>query len=166
VTRVVALGLSLILLACESHRSPAQDEPLTISRERLFEALVSAGVLDPDRQLVHMSHTCSLLIDSERFSVIDVRELVKGSTTPRGVNQIVVLDPALRLVRTIEYTSERPLFCQENRLYVWGDLTIDNVLPEGNVLTFTNRGREVTVAQEDTNELPAPILRDRKQPPQ
>jgi hypothetical protein len=41
-------------------------------------------------------------------------------------------------------------------------LAIDNVGPEGNVLTFTNRGRRVAVSHLEANDLPLPPTRKRK----
>jgi hypothetical protein len=160
------LCVTLTLLASGASMAAAQDQPLTASRDSLFRALVAGKVLNLDRQLVHMSHTCSLRVDKQLLPVVDVQELVKGAATPRGVNRIVILDSTMKVVRAIEYTTERPLFCQENRLYVWGDLAIGNRGPEGNVLTFTKGGRETTVTHVDANDLPAPRSRDRKQPPQ
>ena len=160
------LSVTLTFLVAATNLAAAQDQPLTTSRDSLYRALVAGKVLNPDRQLVHMSHTCSLRVDKQVLPVIDVQELVKGAVTPRGVNRIVILDSTMKVVRSIEYTTERPLFCQENRLYVWGDLAIGNRGPEGNVLTFTNGGREATVTHVEANDLPAPRSRDRKQPPQ
>ncbi|HLK62940.1 MAG TPA: hypothetical protein VKU19_05850 [Bryobacteraceae bacterium] len=98
--------------------------------------------------------------------MVDVQEMIKGASTPRGLNRIVVLDRELKPVREIEYTSQRPLFCVENRLYVFGDLEIDNVLPEGNVLTFSRRGRTVTLTHVEANDYPIPLTGARKSPPQ
>jgi hypothetical protein len=41
-------------------------------------------------------------------------------------------------------------------------LAIDNVGPEGNVLTFTNRGRDVAVSHLEANHLPLLSTRKRK----
>jgi hypothetical protein len=158
--------LAVALLASATIPAAAQDDQLTASRAAVFRALVAGKVLDPDRELVHMSHACSLRVDNRLLPVIDVQELVKGAVTPRGVNRIVVLDSALSVVRTVEYTTERPLFCLENRLYVWGDLMIGNRLPEGNVLTFRNSGRDIAVSHVEANDLPLLRSRERKLPPQ
>jgi hypothetical protein len=95
--------------------------------------------------------------------VVDLRELVKGSATPRGVNRIVVLSPALKPVRSIEYTRERPLFCLGNQLFLWADLTIENAGQEGNVLTFTHQGRDVSVRHVEPNDFPVPPTKDRNE---
>ena len=86
--------------------------------------------------------------------------MVKSDTSPRGVNQIVVLDAKLKPVKEIEYTSHRPLFCVDNRLYVYGDLTIDGLLPEGNVLTFSKQGHVVKLSHIEAHDYPVPITRD------
>jgi hypothetical protein len=137
-----------------------------ITRQQIYESLLAGKALNSDRMLVHMSETCALKVDGESYPVIDIQELVKGATTPRGVNHIVVLNPALRVVRTIEYTRERPLFCQDNRLYVWGDLMIENREPAGNVLTFSNHARNVSLSHVEANDVPVPPTKSRKGPPQ
>jgi len=119
-------------------------------------ALLKSGVFHRDRQLVHLSHVCNLQISGRLFPVVDVMELVRGATTPRGVNRIIILTDKLVPVQTIDYTTQRPLFCQKQRLFVFGDLMIGNVLPEGNVLSFSDNGRVVDVQRVDANELPIP----------
>ncbi len=93
--------------------------------------------------------------------VADIQELVKGGPSPRGVNRIVILSPALKPVRTIEYTTERPLFCDGNRLFVYGDLAVGNIGPEGNVLSFSKAGAVVKVSHTEASQYPIPITRDR-----
>ena len=123
-------------------------------RGAVFGALLKSGTLQKDRQLVHLSHVCNLEINGRQFPVVDVMELVPGATTPRGVNRIIVLTDKLVPVQTIDYTTQRPLFCQKQRLFVFGDLMIGGVLPEGNILSFSDDGRAVDVQQVDVNELP------------
>lgn len=136
------------------------------SRESIYNALLKGRMFDPDRRIVHLSHTCNLRIDSRYFPVVDLQELVKGAATPRGVNWIIIFDSALKPVQKIEYTTERPLFCLDNRLYVFGDLAIHATQPEGNVLTFTHMGKNVSVAHLEANDLPIVPSRERQQPPQ
>jgi hypothetical protein len=118
-------------------------------------ALKNANALQPGRLVAHLSHVCSLEIDGKRYPIIDLRELVRGETTPRGVNAILVLDSNLSLVQRIDYTTERPLFCVANRLYVWGDLRIFELSAEGNELTFDNEGHVASLQQVEANDVPA-----------
>lgn len=136
------------------------------SRDQLYSALLDAKVLNPDRKLIHLSYTCDLRIDGGEYPVVDLQEVTPSQTSPRGVNQIIVLDANLKPVKEIEYTTHRPLFCIENRLYVYGDLTIDGLLPEGNVLTFSKQGRIVKLSHVEAHAYPVPVTRDRKSPPQ
>lgn len=154
------LTLPFLLLCVLS--AAAQDR----SRLEIYNALQTARVLDPDRQLVHLSYTCTLRIEGHAYPVVDLQELVRGAVTPRGVNRIIVLDSTLRPVQRIDYTTQRPLFCVENRLYVFGDLEIGNILPQGNVLTFSNRARDVKLSHVEANDYPLPLTRTRKLPPQ
>jgi hypothetical protein len=123
-------------------------------RERIVAALRQAGELDPHRGLAHVSHTCDLEVDGLRYPVVDVRELVHGASTPRGVNRVVVLSPDLAPLQSIAYTQQRPLFCNGSRLYLWDSLMIDELPPEGNVLDFSDGGRVVHVENVDVNDFP------------
>lgn len=123
-------------------------------RARIVEALRQSGELDPHRGLAHVSHTCDLLIAGRRYPVVDLRELVRGASTPRGVNRVVVLSPDLVVVQRIAYTQQRPLFCQGSRLYLWGSLMLNELSPEGNVLDFSDGGRRVGVENVDVNDWP------------
>lgn len=154
---IIVFALFIFLVNTELFAQAATPPSTFEERTILFNALLKAGVLQKDRQLVHLSHVCNLQISGKSFPTIDIMELVKGATTPRGINRIVVLDMALVVVQTIDYTTERPLFCRGNQLFVFGDLMIDGVLPEGNVLTFTHDARHVEISQVDPNELPIPV---------
>ena len=135
----------------------------------MFRALLLARILHPDRLLVHLSHTCSLRIDRHFYPVVDIQELVRGATTPRGVHRIIILNilnPSLKPMHTIAYTTERPLFCHAHHLYIWGDVMIEGQMSEGNVLTLTHHGHAITVRHAEANDVPVPPTRQRKQPPQ
>lgn len=157
--KLTSLAIFLVLL---SLNIAAQDW----SRAQIYSALQTTKVLDANRELVHFSHTCTLRIEGREYPVVDLRELVKGVSTPRGVNRIVIFDSSLHPVQEIDYTTQRPLFCLDNRLYVYGDLEIGNVQPEGDVLTFTNKARDIKLTHVDANNYPIPITRERKSPPQ
>ena len=125
------------------------------ARRALVLALKKANAIHPERLVSHLGHVCSLAIEGRRYPVIDLQELVRSETTPRGVNGILVLDSNLSLVQRIEYTTERPLFCRANLLYVWGDLRIDELSAEGNELAFDNQGHVTSLRQLEANDLPA-----------
>ena len=133
----------------------ANDQVVLEDRSVIFNALLKHGVLDKNRQLVHLSQTCSLQIGSSVFPVVDIRELVKGAMVPRGINHIIVLNSSLVPVQKIEYTTQRPLYCINNQLFLFGDLMIDGCLPEGNVLTFSNHGRKAIITHMEANDFPA-----------
>lgn len=150
-TRALILLLSfgaLLIVGCSCQNDGLHD------RTSLINALHQAGALSKERQRVHMSHTCNLEIGGALYPVMDIRELVRGASVPRGINHILVLDPSLIIKQKIEYTTERPLYCSKNQLFVYGDLMIDGLLPEGNVLTFSAGATQVTISNLDMNRLP------------
>lgn len=156
--------LLLLLSGLLAASASAQGPPLT--RSSIYRALESQKIFDADRQLAHFSHVCSLRIGGANYPVVDIRELVPGAATPRGVNRIIVVNPRLAPVRQISYTTQRPLFCAGNRLFVYGDLEVDNSMPEGNVLTFTDGGKKVQLSRVEANEYPLHVAKERKGPPQ
>lgn len=161
--RPFAAALLVVVLVASTSADAGERRALD-ERRRLHAALVAGRILHPDRQLVHLSHVCDLVIGGRRFPVADVRELVPGAVVPRGVNRIVVFDDALKPVRAIEYTTERPLFCKDQRLYVFGDLAVDGLEPAGDVLVFGDRGRTVATEEVDVDALPVPRTGSGKTP--
>jgi hypothetical protein len=67
---------------------------------------------------------------------------VKG-TPGRLVSSILVFSPSRALLHKIEYTTERPLSCSENHLYVAGELRI-NGSTGGNELSFGPGAAQIT----------------------
>ena len=118
----------------------------------ITQLLYASEILNKGRSLVHLSHTCNLVINNNKYPVIDSRQLIKGAMVPRGVNEIIVLNHGYRLVNRIEYGNSRPLFCQENKLYLYGDLIVDGHVTGGNVLQFRDYGYEIHVFKEVLNE--------------
>lgn len=150
----------LILLTISAF---AQQQP---SRQQLYQALTKAKALGPDRMLVHFSHTCDLRIANRLHPVVEIRELVKGASTPRGVNRIIILSPSLAILQAFDYTNERPLFCSGSKLYLYSDITIDGVQGEGNVIDVAPQLKDWKLSHVDPNDLPVPVTRLRKASPQ
>ncbi|HXP59728.1 MAG TPA: hypothetical protein VN829_04505, partial [Dongiaceae bacterium] len=117
--RVSVAILVVTLLATAGCSSPGGSSGHPADRAALRNALRTSGVLEKGRQLVHLSQIGNLEVEGQSFPVVDIMELVPGASTPRGINRIVVLDAALAPVQQIEYTTERPLFCKGNRLFLW-----------------------------------------------
>jgi hypothetical protein len=120
------------------------------ARGMLGQMVVSASANSPDRTVIHLSNTCNLKIGGAAYPVADLVEAVKG-TPGRTVNSVLVFSPSRALLHRIEYTSERPLSCQENLLYVAGDLRI-NGGEGGNELAFGPGGAQIS--QRHVDEVP------------
>jgi len=152
VALVAALGFWLFAVASEH----AAEAATLTDRQTLYAALVAHHLLDPDRQLVHLSHVCSLKVDGKNLPVVDVQELVPGAVVPRGVNRIVVLAPKLVPVRTIEYTTELELIDEDTwhpHLYDFSDPEVSDQWGTANAMnefvaakSFNDPDRGVFVA--------------------
>ncbi|HUQ91656.1 MAG TPA: hypothetical protein VM120_08240, partial [Bryobacteraceae bacterium] len=123
-------------------------------RPQIYRALQTGKALDPHGNLLHLSHTCTLKIEGQFYPVIEVQEIIKSAAAQRGVNHIVVLDAKLKVMRKIGYTTQRPLFCIDNRLFLFGDLAIEGVQPEGNVLHFTNGAQALKTSRVEPTNYP------------
>jgi hypothetical protein len=131
----------------------------TADRPELAKTLLEAKVIDANRILVHCSHTCDLTFGGDPYRVLDVRELVRNVSTPRGVNQIVILSPAWKVVKTIPYVDQRPLFCRNDQIVIWGELhTPHSTGGLGNTIVF--RGPDLDVEFRNTDWASLPSLRD------
>jgi hypothetical protein len=133
----------------------------TADRPELTKTLLDAKVIDLDRVLAHCSHTCDLRFGGDAYHVLDVRELVKNVSDPRGVNQIVILDPAWKVAKTIPYIDERPLFCRYDQVFILGKMRIpDSIGGPGNVIVF--RGPDLDVEFRNVEWASLPTLRESK----
>ena len=73
--------------------------------------------------LTHFSHIGQLVTSSgEVVYVADLRAVIAGMLAPRGRNYITFFDGQFRYLGKVEYVSSRPLWCDESRLYLFGDL--------------------------------------------
>lgn len=127
------------------------DRKALADRNFIVERLYSNETLKKNRLLVHASHVCDLYIDS-KISVIDVRELIEGAMISRGVNRMVFLDERHNVIHDMEYFNSRPLFCRGNKLYIYGDIRVDELDKAGNVLTFDSFGYVVDIQSLDPND--------------
>jgi len=153
----VCLGL---IISFSHIAGPLAGEPVKLDdRMLIFNALNEQNLIDKDRQLVHLVHLCNLVIDHESYPVVAIKEHMKGAQVPRRIGLVFVLDSSLKLIKEIPfYSPSEPLYCKDNQLFWFGYVTtIDNVLPEGNAITFTEGGKKVVIRYMETNDFPAQI---------
>jgi hypothetical protein len=154
----LAVALLGLLLLRSERAVPGRD------RARILSALKASGALHPPNVIAHLSHVGSVIVDGRPFPVVDVRELVRSVSSPRGWNQIIVLDEDLKLVKAFNYDDQRPLFCRDNELVLWGSLNLPgtvNANEAGNVLSFSNAGKTISARNVDYHEF-APHLDEQK----
>ncbi|VAW68436.1 hypothetical protein MNBD_GAMMA10-2483 [hydrothermal vent metagenome] len=124
-------------------------------RINIFNALQKQKIFNKHRILVHLTHICDLIIDNRHYPVINIKEHVKGAQVPRGVGHIIVLDSSLNLIKKIYHDgASSPLYCKDNKLFLYGYIDIDGLAAEGNVLSFGNKGKKVVVSEMESNDFP------------
>ena len=148
----------LSIISTNFSAAASQVDNLEKVKSAIYNALLSQKVIDLDRQLVHLSYVCSITMDEKKYPVIDLQENTKSSTTPRGINRIVVLDNKLTLVKKFEYTRERPLFCSGNKLFVFGAIEIEGVPGTGNAILFDKN--HIDLKNIEASDYPLPITRN------
>jgi hypothetical protein len=151
--KIVLVLLVLIILAGLGGLLQKQAKPTAVSQSQVINFLYQKGVLQKDFVLVHFSQVCNLVIAGEKYPVYDSREDENNVSEPRGVNQIIVMSPDFEVRQAIKYVDARPLECQNNRLYTWGDITVDDA-HVGNTLEFLDGARTVVTSETDILKLP------------
>ena len=148
------LSVSMFYIVCtySSERVKLGD------RELIYNELSEQNVLEKERKLVHFAHVCNLIIDNALYPVINLIEHVPGAKVPRGVARLLVLDSNLMLAKEISHDgSSKPLFCENDQLFLHGFLAIDGLEPEGNVLTFSDKAQNVIVTNIEANDFPKQV---------
>jgi len=137
----------------------------------VYAALLAQGVADRDRVLVHLAHTCTLVKAGGAFHIVEIRELVHGGRSPRGVNSLVILDDGLRVVASVELGPVRPYYCESDQVVLDSEVAAGGPNRVGNVLIVDEAGQVVEVRRQDAADMagfqlqrPAPARSRRRQP--
>lgn len=150
---IARLILALLFVVGSAMTPPALAGDIEAWQERLFVALKRQHILSAGLRLVTADYVCTLRVGAADWRVINTVEHAQNAEVPRAYNQIVILDRRLKLIRSLPYAGQRPLFCRGARLFVFGDYGIDNTEPYGNTLTFHRNGA-IGVSETDVNALP------------
>jgi hypothetical protein len=76
-----------------------------------------------DAVLTHFSHIGQLVTSrGEIIYVADERAVTADTLSPHGLNFIVFFDEYFHLLGKINYVNSRPLWCDDGKLYLFGDL--------------------------------------------
>jgi len=110
---------------------------LETARQQLLAAARRGDPDFPDEKsvkLMHFSYVGSLKTKDGPVLVVDRRSVLTGMLAPRGLNYITFFDDQLKYLGKFRYTKSRPLYCDEGKLYLFGEL--DGLPPggDGNVI--------------------------------
>ena len=118
------------------------------AQARIGQALLRQGIIDSGLALVHLNPVCDVTPGGGNvFHVVETRELVRGGPSPRGFNQVVMLDRALRVTARAELTSARPLYCDGDAVVLDRPVDVSGFGQEGNLLRIDRRGRIAEVGR-------------------
>lgn len=111
----------------------------------LYDALVAKGLADRRRALVHLVQVCEIVTGTRRLMVVEIRELVRGGPSPRGVNHVVFMTQNLAVRGSLEIDGARPYYCVGQQLVLDQELYLDGLGQAGNVLVIGPNGKIVGV---------------------
>jgi hypothetical protein len=108
--------------------------------------LASAQASDPDLSsknpglfLTHFSHVCELSTDDgKRIYVADRRSVLRGMSSPRGLNFITFFAENHTYLGKFRYVQARPLWCEGGKLFLFGNL--EGATPGGGNVIDVSRG--------------------------
>ena len=140
---VAVLIASLVFVAAPLGAAPAARLPSWQDFYRIVHpALVRQEVIDPRRALVHLACLCEARSPGGfLFRVVEVRELVRGGASPRGVNQLLVLDRQLKVTDRIEIATAHGLYCDGASIILDRPAESPRLGQEGNLLRIDDGGR-------------------------
>jgi hypothetical protein len=159
----VLLIASFLILFSSSFAAPSNatqakgSSAFGSDRRNLIAALRKAREITAGDIIVHVSHTCNLLIGKDSYPVVDVRQLIPEASSPHGLNRVVILDRLLHIQQTFRYIDQRPLFCSQNKLYLTRALSVNQVGFGGNVLIFSTAEGQPDYQTIDLNDAPSNV---------
>ena len=140
--RLFAMGLGCVVAVSAATVIAAE---LVIDWSKFAQEVRSSlqrqGAIDPRRRLVHLSLVCDVVLtDAPLFHAVETRELVVGGPSPRGFNQLLILDRRWRIMDRLEIAASRPLYC--DGAYIVLNQAVDSPIGgvEGNRLQINRDG--------------------------
>ncbi len=133
--------LILILLICPTYcLGQTTKEPVDL-REMLASSAKKADKEFPDGKdvlLTHFSYLGKLLTKEGVIYVVDMRSVLNSMSAPRGVNYIMFFDSKYKFLGKQNYASSMPLWCEEGKLFLFGDLDGFSDRGDGNVIDLSD----------------------------
>ena len=130
-------------------KSPSKASASVDIRDDLIEA-VRRG--DPDfpngREvlLTHFSYVGRVNSVQGQIFVIDMRSVLSGMLSPRGLNYVVFVSDQLRFLGKVSYIDSRPLWCDGSKVILFGGITANQ--GSGNVIDLAQGYAELRVIRE------------------
>jgi hypothetical protein len=144
----LALGLSWHAFAQAAPGVPSRSLS-SLDPTDIVSILAQDQVLSPHRTVRLAAHIGDLLIDGEKYLAINLIEEHATAHSKRSYRRVVLLKPDLRKAYVLPYyPPARPVFCRENVLVFSDAIEINNTLPSGRQVEFTNRGADAEVLED------------------
>jgi hypothetical protein len=144
----LAIGLSWHALARAAPSAPSRS-PSWLDSVEIVSILAQEQVLSPHRTVLLAAHIGDLLIDGGNYPAINLIEEHATAHSKRSFRRVVLLKPDLRKAYVLPYyPPAQPVSCHENVLVFSDAIEINNTLPSGRQVEFTNRGADAEVLED------------------
>jgi hypothetical protein len=142
------LGLGWLAVTRRASAQAPQILPSLRNRADILSALQRDHLLSAHRTVVDVSIVGTLTIGGALYPVVNLIEAQKTAHGSRGYRRVVVLRPNLQKAFVLPYhLPAAPIGCRGNVLTFSHAVDIDNTLPDGRQVVFTNGGADAQVIE-------------------
>jgi len=147
----VALSSEVFQSANNYAASSIDDGLIRNARQAMFD---SASVSDPELSspvvLTHFSHVCQLVENNgDVVYVADRRAVLPDMPMPRGLNYITFFAEDFTYLGKLRYVHSRPLWCDGSKLYLFGNLDVNELPGNGNVIDVSKGFNDLVIYYEE-----------------
>lgn len=110
-------------------------------RSHLYDIYTKANSEEmKDIKITKFAYIGDITVNNQEYYVIDLRTVIKGMLSPRGINYILIYNDKMKLIEKVYYSLEMPLWCEGSKIYLWGPVTQEGMC--GNAWEFKDGFKE------------------------
>lgn len=118
----------------------------TLMQNDIASALQRDRVLVPGRVMMSARLVCTLEIDHVRFPAIELVEKIINGVETRKYSRVIILNQNLTKANELPFNPPaEPQACKRDVLVFSGPVEVDNTLPEGTAVRFSNGAADAEV---------------------
>ena len=108
---------------------------------------------NPNSSFSQISYFCNLIIEGEKYPVIEKREGILNDVENHS-NSLIVLSPQMEILHSIPFKDMTPINCLYSQLFGFKEKTKDSAYVEGNLYLFSNKGKDIGIGSIQPKDIP------------